>query len=1098
METTVSLEELRKKQEKPFLGWIKKYAPWFLNWRSLFWFFVFVFVLGILWMGYSLVNNSGTQLYGWDYSSQYTQFAYRFYDEWHYFFKTGVFTLYDPSTFFGTDNIGSNSYYGLFDPFVFLTVLFPRSAVPQVFAFAACLKGAIGALTMRAYLRYMGISEKSARVGATAFAYCGYLNFMVGFPSTVSMCLTVPLILLGIEKVIRERKPTTLIFGLFLLGIISFFFLVVLCIFGVLYALWRFFWTIKTRNAKENWYVIGLGIASFALGLMLCAWALLPSLRETSLSGRTVSIGAAYLSSLQSAFARFDIGTIFSLLFQMVGGNSSRELMGLVSFFYPTCNYLWLPLMRSTTDYAYDAWTASLFCYTPMVIFFIYHLITTIRKKDWENIIGFSICVYFVFTTFAYYFFYAFTGDGYGRWFIVLVPLIIREACKGVDEVKNKPDWQLPLATLLSCLLTVLTFLITKEALSGKQINWIGFSSYYYEEFNVPAVVNGNSLMWVVIYQICLVFAETVVIYLLRNKNALHYVLIGFIAVEIIVSGNMSFAYGSSWSYAKSYNGGEKNASLLLDATEHMNEQDDSFFRTYQEGTSEKNASMAFKYNGSSNFHSLFNYDVAELGRFSHIVGNERVYGPVYGEMITNKTWSGYYANKRADFDFAMGYKYYIIRNEGYGDWESDTDYAYNVPFGSKIIYQNERFRVYQSPYSSSFGHALDHAYSIKKVEDSSITNHSNFYRNSYGTDAYKEIARNEECYLDGAIFGENNELPQGFSSIESPITFSTYENITDALRPIKYTTKAGYGFHFEDPGSFLVDSSVWENEPDSGSNSTHYGRDNDKVVWKRSDGQYLNEDKNGAYFLLGYNSNVRTRIYMIGDTFDENGNIVKENVLLNYEYWAISNLITSGTPSYGGLYGFYAPGRVKAIVYCRKQEGNTTEVAARPFLLKQERSVFDERFNKLSTDKEYALTDVEYSTNQFSFKSNFSSKRICVTTLGYDEGWSVLASYQGESGEMVTEACPTYKLDGGFVGFLAPKGEVSYSMTYMTPKLTTGVALSISAVVLYFGYELTLYLLWRKKKMNASLANISHEEKATSVKPSVDDTKEDDKTNLS
>ncbi len=1067
MENEVSLGELRKNQESKTASWLKEHAPWLFDWKSLFWYFVFVFLVGVLWMAYSLFSNSGTQLYGWDYSSQYTQFAYRFYDEWHYFFKTGVFTLYDPSTFFGTDNIGSNSYYGLFDPFVFLVVFFPRSAVPQVFAFAACLKGVFGALTMRAYLKYMGVSEKSSRVGALAFAYSGYLNFMVGFPSTVSMCLTVPLILLGIEKVIKERKPTTLIFGLFLLGIISFFFLVVLCIFGVLYALWRFFWTIKQRNGKENVEVIAMGICSFALGLMLCSWTLLPSLRESSLSGRTVSIGAAYLASLKSAFANFDVGTVFTLLFQMVGGNSSRELMGLVSFFYPTCNYLWLPLIRSTTDYAYDAWTASLFCYTPMAIFFISNMVSNIRKKDWEHLIGFAVCCYFVFTTFAYYFFYAFTGDGYGRWFIVLVPLIICEACKGLDDIKKNPDWQLPFASLSACLLTVLTFLITKWALSGKQTNPLGFSSYYYYTFNVPAVVNGYSLLWVVIYQICLVIVESLIIYFLRNKESLHHVLMGLIAVEIIVAGNMSFAYGSSWSYKYSYNGGSYNAALLQDATDYMNAQDSSFFRTYQEGTNEKNASMAFGYNGSSNFHSLFNYDVAELGRFSHVVSNEYTYGPVYGKMITNKTWSGYYANKRADFDYAMGYKYYIIRNEGYGDWENDEDYAYNVPFGSKAIYQNERFRVYQSPIVSSLGHAVDKVYQIKNDEDSSTENSSNFYESKYGVEGFKEITRNEECYLNGAIFEENSEIPQGFSLSDAPTSYSSYKDLTTDLMGYKYVTIEGYGFHYEDPGSFLTDSNVWSKNPERIGSSGQYGQDDDKIVWKKNDGGYLNNDATGAYFLLGYTSSARTRIYMIGDTFDEEGNLLKENTLLNYEYWAISNLISSGSSSYNGLYGFYAPGKVKAIVYCRKKEGNATENVSRPFLLKQERSDFESRLETLSNDSEYALSDVSYSVNDFTFKTNFSKKRICVTSLGYDEGWSVKATYQNEEGNIVTENCETFKLDGGFVGFLAPSGEVTYSLSYLTPTLKTGVALSIAAVVIYFGYELTLYLLYKKNREN-------------------------------
>ncbi len=1072
MEEPTSLAELRKRHDKPLKEWIKQHAPWLLNPDSLFYFGCFIFFVGILWMFYSLFTNSGTQLYGWDYSSQYTQFAYRFHDEWRYFLKTGKFTLYDTATFFGTDNIGSNSYYGLFDPFVFICVLFPRSWVPQMFAFATILKGICGAFAIRAYLKYMGVKEGSARVGATAFAFCGYINFFVGFPSAVSMCCSVPLILLGIEKVIREKKPTILIFGLFLLGLISFFFLVVLCIFGVLYALWRYFWTIKQRDTKSNLEVIGIGIMAFALGLMLCAWTLFPSLRESSLSGRTSSVGAAYLSSLKSAFKNFNVGEIFSLLFQMVGGNSSRELMGLVSFFYPTVNYLWLPLIKSTTSYAYDAWTSSLFCYTPMVIFFIFGMISSIRKRKWQHLAALGVCSYFLFTTFAYYFFYAFTGDGYGRWFIVLVPLIILEGCYGLDDLKEAPYWQLPIASLLSLLGTLGTFFITKFALSSPQDNWLNLSAYYYTDFDVPAVVNGYSLIWVVFYQICLVVVECVAIYFLQHKDCLPKVLMGFIAIETAVSGNCSFFYGSSWSYANSYNGGSTHAAYLQDAIDNINKQDSSFFRVYQDGSTENNASMAFGFNASSNFHSLFNYDVAELGRFSHIVYNESTYGPVYGEMITSKSWSGYYNHKRADFDFAMGYKYYVIQNEGYSNWDN-YDYAYNVPFDSKVVYQNDRFRVYENPNALSLGHAVDNIYKITSKEDADTPNMSNMYSGSYGVSGSREILRNENIYLNGAAFESDAEIPAGFTVSSIPDTVqSDYSNITKELSLYKYTTIESYGgYHQDNPGAFLVDSSLWENDPKDYGNITvaTYGQDHDKIVLKREDGGYINSDSNGAYFVLSYNNKVRTRIYMIGDKYDSDGNLVAENVLLNYEYFTLRNAISGGNVYYNGAFGFYAPGKVKAIVFCRKVEEKKTLEFNKPTIYMMERSVYDDRL-KYINNSEYALSEVNYEVDKFTFKSNFSKKRICVTSLGYDAGWGVKATYKGTSGENITEDCPVYKLDGGLVGFLAPEGEVTYTMTYMTPYLKAGVGLSVAAIIIYFGFQVTSCLMYISKKKKETM----------------------------
>ena len=109
------------------------------------------------WMAYGLINNSFTQFYPWtDYFGQYVTMTFYYHDVWHTFFKTGYFELYSPNTYLGSDNIGSNSYYGLFDPFLFICYLFPRSWIPQTFALATMVKGAVGAMAMRAYLKYRG------------------------------------------------------------------------------------------------------------------------------------------------------------------------------------------------------------------------------------------------------------------------------------------------------------------------------------------------------------------------------------------------------------------------------------------------------------------------------------------------------------------------------------------------------------------------------------------------------------------------------------------------------------------------------------------------------------------------------------------------------------------------------------------------------------------------------------------------------------------------------------------------------------------------------------------------------------------------------
>jgi len=1083
-ENQPTLAELRQKKPKTptFSPWLREHAEWLFNWKSLFWFFMFIFGLGMLWMGYSLITNSFTQLYGWDYSSQYTAMAARFWDMWHYFFKTGEFVLYDPSTFFGTDNIGSNSYYGLFDPFVFICIFFPRSAIPQMYAVAACLKGAVGALAMRAYLKYMGVSENSSRVGATAFAYCGYLNFMVGFPSTVSMCCTVPLILLGIEKVLKEKKPAILVWSLCLLGLISFFFLVVLCIFGVIYAIWRYFWTLKTRKAKDNWIVIGMGVAAFAVGLCLCSWTLLPSIRESSLSGRTTSIGMAYFNSIKTALKTGDVKTFFARMFEIVGGSNGRELQGLVSFFYPTTNYRYLPVYAGT-GLPYDAWTASTFCYTPIIIFFIFEVITWLRTKQIQPVVAFALCCYLLFTTFAYYFFYAFTGDGYGRWYIVLVPLIIFTACKGLDHLKESPSFQLPLASLLAVLMTILTYFICQWSLTkdGSPITMQGIDGnlglpYFVRSYDVPGMNGTESLIWIVIYQIALVCIEGLVIYMMKDRAWLHHLLIGFISVETIVCGNLSFFYGCSWSYTNSYLSGSHDSALIQDAVDKMNAQDDGYYRAYQDACSEKNASMAFGYNGGGNFHSLFNYGLSDFARFSHVSTNGSYYGKVYGETIENKNWSGYYNNKRASFDWSTGYRYYIIRNAGYGPNQSWADLSWfndNVPFESELVYQNSLCRVYKSPYYFALGHAVDNSYQIVNDEDSSSPNISNFFSGQYyysDSKSHKEIIRNEETYLSGAIFNaDETSIPSSMNVLSTP-SFNDYSYIKEinqnSLYSRAYKNPEGYGFHASDPGSFLTDGNSTYGTDDISSQS--YLSDDGKLVWHLSGDAYMNDDPDGAYYLLGYTGTI-ARVYLIGDTFEDDGVTIKQkNYTLSYEYNSMKTVQNEVEDSYfNGLYGVYAPGRVKYIVYCKNSPADTADYVKtnKPKVYVNEKSNFDARYAYLNND-EHGLKNVVSSTDKFTFSTSFSSPKMVTTTLGYDAGWNCKATTTGASGQKITEDCQMYRLDGGLVGFYAPKGEATYVLSYTTPSLKTGLVLTYLGLIAFFGYEIALFVLHYKKRM--------------------------------
>ncbi len=1077
---TPTLGELRQSRVG-FSDWAHKNLPWLFRPSSLFYFFVFVFLLGLGWMAYSLLSNYGTQLYWWDYQIQYLTFTYNFWDTWHHFLRTGAFEFYSTGTYLGTDNIGSNAYYGLFDPFLTLCYLFPRAWIPQTFALATVAKGMVSAAAMRAYLKSMGVSEKAARLGAVAFAFNGYVTFMEGFPTFVSMAFTVPLVMLGVERLIKEKKPGVLIAGLFFIGIISFFFLVVVCIWGVIYALWRYFWTIKKRKAKDNFVVMALGVFGFAVGILTSAWVLLPSLRETSLSGRTASIGSAYLASLVGAFKNQDFGTVFGRLFELVGDSPGRELQPLVGFFYPTCNYLYLPLMQS----GYDSWTASLFSYTPIVILFFIALIGSIRRKEYSRLIAFALSAYLLFTDFAYFFFYAFSGDGYGRWYIVLMPLIIYFACQEFDRLKEEPTWVVTSGALSALGMAALTWILCITVLDGKNFSIDQTGPYWQTRYTVPATYNWGgttySLLWEVYYELALDAAVGVLFLLFRRKDWLYKALIGFVALETVVSGNLSFIYGSSCSYATGYNGGSSFAGEATSLWSNIHSLDgDSYYRAYMDGLPDSNSQEAFGYNGTSTFHSLFNYDLAPLARYSHMTDMERP-GEKFDATYYNKSWAGYYGNKRFDFDLALSMKYYALRNEGYGEWEPSALNADNVPFGSTLFYGNSTtpFRVYQNSAVARIplGHAVDHLYAAGSHPTLDNPDADDFYSGSVGA---SELLRNEEVYLDGAIVADSDlaavleasptangqtlavEPAPAYSATSMsavPYKRYLYTNTYDWWGPTDET-----GRHLG-PTYFLQDPHTLITSPTNAS----YVADKDKYVLAPVSGTYFNDDPSGAYFVLKYptddyaisvRSEKRTRVFFIGDTFDGEGNVTASDVMLTYEYHTIASYIDRKVGYGGDVYGFYPAGRVKYIAFCAKNSDLQKAVfPTSTAVYMEERSALEGEVDKLASP-DYNLQHVTYATDRFTFDTAFAAPRLVVTSLGYDAGWTLTATSRGG---LVSHPV-VYRLDGGFAGFVAPAGDVSYVLSYQTPYFNLGLGLA-GAGILSFGLYEGLYYYFKRKK---------------------------------
>ncbi|MGM9814066.1 MAG: YfhO family protein [Candidatus Enteromonas sp.] len=1046
------------------------------RWDSLFYYALFVLLLGFAWIGFSLFENSFTQMLNWDTTWQYIPFAYTYHDAWRTFLSTGRFPLYDFATYIGTDSIGSNSYYGLFDPFIVALVFFPKGWIPQMMAIFTAVKVMVATLLTRSYLKYMGIKEWTARFAAIAAGFSGYVSFFVGFPSFVSAVIYVPMVLWGIEKVIRERKPGILIWALFLEGITSFFLLVCVCIFGVLYALWRYFTTLKQRSAKQNWIVIGMGISCFAVGLMLCSFTLLPSLRESSLSGRSVSIGTAYLEAVKTSLTSHDLRTFFALVFEPVGDHPGRELMGLVSFFFPTAGHVALPLTRSS----YDAWTASLFTYTPCVILFFTALLESIRQKKGLHLVAVMFITYLVFTNFSYYFFYAFSGNGYGRWYLVLIPIIVYYCAWGFDQRKEAPEYIPILSGFFAIMGTLFTFFLTDKLLKGVTFSGAGWNPNHQTYWPVTYVgaseiYNGQiHNAWYLYYQLALVAIDSFLMIWGQRKKWLPKALVISVAVEAIVMGNLAYLYDGLWNYKNSFAGGERNRDTAAYVERVLSEKDSSFYRTYADAyAGTKYASKVAGLNGSADFHSLMNFDVEQFALNNHMKYPGSVINSYQTEGIYNPSWSGYYGNKREGTDLMLGYRYYQISNS-YSQWKNEDGSAFfptaNVPFGAEEIVEASKnrdlSRVYGVPEECrpSLGWAVDsnYLYALTPVKDDFYR--TNFYTPAWRRDGFVQLLRAEKAQQKGAIVAHDETLPEGFNVRKDVPDIPSSEILSLTSRNIKatyYTVGDGdlmipsqkHSYYNEGLGFFLKHFKTKKENIVSSFNETlnPIERDTGMLAFSPVSGQYFNpgEEGNpskGLYVEIKYANDYYAnktsdgryqlvpRIYLLGDTEDG-----KTNQLLSFEYNCFDNARrVEGSHSYYNsrysTFGLYAKGRVTNIVFCWPGSG-TMGMNVDAYFHMTTYEQWEKQNNARQADK---LQNVTYDTNVFSFDTSYSEDRIVVTQLGYDKGWQATAFLP--NGEK--QDCRMVKLDGGLVGFIAPhvldeEGKplsIHYELRYMTP----------------------------------------------------------------
>ena len=616
--------------------------------------------------GYTWINNGFTVPLSGDYSLQEMTFIYNGYDDWHTFFRTGSFPTWDRSVFLGIDNIGGNSFYYLFDPFFLILLPFPRDWLLVLQGLSFIPKMVLAGMFFYWYLGSFDFSPKTKRLGALAFGFSAYSFSYLWFHFIDSVAF-LPLVLLGVERLIKERDPRIFLIGFLLNAMTSYFFFVVFMIGAFIYAMFRFFQTIRERSVGDSFAVLGMGVLSFLVAIFLGAFTLLPGMATATSMPRVSS--STYLSDILNAeglMAKLD--ALFNY-----GSNPHNQVTPLLNFLFLYDDCYSSNLLNV---YWYDNFAAGLYATTPMLLMFFVAFIDAIRSKKWSHIVALAGVLFLVFTPVGFYLFSGFTV-GYARYFIIPIAWMIVLDCHAIERRREIPRNYLDLSYVITLALMVLSCYLMIYETQLQPSHFTDATNWDVKMALIPASVG-----WV-----------TLCYFLMRpafHKKRFSKTVFILSSIDIIVMANLTISFHGLSSASQNPDISEESKIVQMLKADENNE---DFYRIFNPTANRSNINISMRegYSGLGAFHSVYAYEA------QNFIDRSRI-------PYTYHNWSMGIHNRRYNLETFLGTKYYLVdRVDPNYIYHRDT-YTHKATPAAYPYYQDGKY-TWVSDYDIPYGY---------------------------------------------------------------------------------------------------------------------------------------------------------------------------------------------------------------------------------------------------------------------------------------------------------------------------------------------------------------------------------------------------------
>lgn len=194
--------------------------------------------------------------------------------------KTEGLHLYSFSKGLGSSMIGTYAYY-LVSPLNWIIFLFQESHLPIAILLIIGFKISLCSLTMYIYLKHHSKETKLLLLFSLCYAFMAFnINYFFNIMWLDSVYL-LPLVLLGIDKIVKRKQPYLYIITLFVTVLTNYYMAFMVCIFSVIYFIYQLYLQYSYPLEKEKiWKIVKTFLISSLLGGLLASFLIIPTALE--------------------------------------------------------------------------------------------------------------------------------------------------------------------------------------------------------------------------------------------------------------------------------------------------------------------------------------------------------------------------------------------------------------------------------------------------------------------------------------------------------------------------------------------------------------------------------------------------------------------------------------------------------------------------------------------------------------------------------------------------------------------------------------------------------------------------------------------------